>query len=296
MKKLIEKANVLIEALPYIRQFYQKTIVVKYGGHAMVDERLKRSFAQDIVLLKYIGINPVVVHGGGPQIGKTLERVGKKSDFREGMRVTDSETMDVVEMVLVGKVNKEIVALINQHGGQAVGLSGKDGRLIQARKLQLYRDQEGDKPPELIDLGMVGEVQAIQAEVIQALEMSRFIPVIAPVGVGDQGETYNINADLVAGKLAPALKAAKLILLTDVPGVMDADGNLISSLDTAQAAQLIQDGTLTGGMIPKVRCGLEAVREGVDKTHIIDGRVEHAVLLEIFMDRGIGTEIVGGEQ
>jgi acetylglutamate kinase len=296
MKKLIEKANVLIEALPYIRQFYQKTIVVKYGGHAMVDERLKRSFAQDIVLLKYIGMNPVVVHGGGPQIGETLERVGKKSDFREGMRVTDSETMDVVEMVLVGKVNKEIVALINQHGGQAVGLSGKDGRLIQARKLQLYRDQEGDKPPELIDLGMVGEVQAIQAEVIQALEMSRFIPVIAPVGVGDQGETYNINADLVAGKLAPALKAAKLILLTDVPGVMDADGNLISSLDTAQAAQLIQDGTLTGGMIPKVRCGLEAVREGVDKTHIIDGRVEHAVLLEIFMDRGIGTEIVGGEQ
>jgi acetylglutamate kinase len=293
---LIEKANVLIEALPYIRQFYQKTIVVKYGGHAMVDERLKRSFAQDIVLLKYIGMNPVVVHGGGPQIGETLERVGKKSDFREGMRVTDSETMDVVEMVLVGKVNKEIVALINQHGGQAVGLSGKDGRLIQARKLQLYRDQEGDKPPELIDLGMVGEVQAIQAEVIQALEMSRFIPVIAPVGVGDQGETYNINADLVAGKLAPALKATKLILLTDVQGVMDAEGNLISSLDTAQAAQLIQDGTLTGGMIPKVRCGLEAVREGVDKTHIIDGRIEHAVLLEIFMDRGIGTEIVGGEQ
>jgi acetylglutamate kinase len=296
MEKLIEKANVLIEALPYIRQFYQKTVVVKYGGHAMVDERLKRSFAQDIVLLKYIGINPVVVHGGGPQIGQTLERVGKKSDFREGMRVTDSETMDVVEMVLVGKVNKEIVALINQHGGQAVGLSGKDGRLIQARKLQLYRDQEGDKPPELIDLGMVGEVQAIQAEVIQALEVSRFIPVIAPVGVGDQGETYNINADLVAGKLAQALKATKLILLTDVPGVMDAEGNLISSLDTAQAAQLIKQGTLTGGMIPKVRCGLEAVREGVDKAHIIDGRVEHALLLEIFMDRGIGTEIVGSEQ
>ena len=296
MEKLIEKANVLIEALPYMRQFYRKTIVVKYGGHAMVDERLKRSFAQDIVLLKYIGINPVVVHGGGPQIGQTLERVGKKSDFREGMRVTDRETMDVVEMVLVGKVNKEIVALINQHGGQAVGLSGKDGRLIQARKLQLYRDQEGDKPPELIDLGMVGEVESIQAEVIQALEVSRFIPVIAPVGVGDQGETYNINADLVAGKLAPALKATKLILLTDVPGVMDAEGNLISSLDTAQAAQLIQRGTLTGGMIPKVRCALEAVREGVNKAHIIDGRVEHAVLLEIFMDRGIGTEIVGSEQ
>jgi acetylglutamate kinase len=262
----------------------------------MVDDELKNSFARDIVLMKTVGINPVVVHGGGPQIGRLLKRIGKETEFVRGMRVTDSETMDVVEMVLVGKVNKEIVALINQHGGQAVGLSGKDGRLIQARKLQLYRDQEGDKPPELIDLGMVGEVQAIQAEVIQALEMSRFIPVIAPVGVGDQGETYNINADLVAGKLAPALKAAKLILLTDVPGVMDADGNLISSLDTAQAAQLIQDGTLTGGMIPKVRCGLEAVREGVDKTHIIDGRVEHAVLLEIFMDRGIGTEIVGGEQ
>ena len=211
MKELIEKANVLIEALPWMRQFYQRTIVIKYGGHAMVDERLKDSFAQDIVLLKYVGINPVVVHGGGPQIGQTLERIGKKSDFREGMRVTDRETMDVVEMVLVGKVNKEIVALINQHGGQAVGLSGKDGRLIQASKLELYSDQEGDEPPELIDLGMVGKVETIQAEVIQPLEASRFIPVIAPVGVGAQGETYNINADLVAGKLAPALNATKLI-------------------------------------------------------------------------------------
>ena len=292
MKRLIEKANVLIEALPYIRQFYQKTIVIKYGGSAMVDERLKRSFAQDIVLLKYVGINPVVVHGGGPQIGKTLERIGKKSDFREGMRVTDSETMDVVEMVLVGKVNKEIVALINQNGGQAVGLSGKDGRLIQARKLKLYRDQEGDKPPELIDLGMVGEVQSIQAEIIQTLEASRFIPVIAPVGVGDQGETYNINADLVAGKIAPALKASKLIFLTDVPGVLDSDGSLISSLDTMQVNRLLEQETLTGGMIPKVRYGLEAVNGGVDKAHIVDGRVEHAVLLEIFMDQGIGTEIV----
>jgi len=296
MKELIEKANVLIEALPWMRQFYQKTIVIKYGGHAMVDERLKDSFAQDIVLLKYAGINPVVVHGGGPQIGQTLERIGKKSDFREGMRVTDRETMDVVEMVLVGKVNKEIVALINQHGGRAVGLSGKDGRLIQASKLELYSGQEGDKPPELIDLGMVGKVESIQAEVIQALEASRFIPVIAPVGVGTQGETYNINADLVAGKLAPALNAAKLILLTDVPGVLDSDGKLISSLDTTRAAELIKGGTLTGGMIPKVKYAIEAVNGGVDKAHIIDGRVEHAVLLEIFMDRGIGTEIVRMEQ
>jgi acetylglutamate kinase len=292
MKELIEKANVLIEALPYMRQFFQRTIVIKYGGHAMVDERLKRSFALDIVLLKYVGINPVVVHGGGPQIGQTLDRLGKKSDFREGMRVTDSETMDVVEMVLVGKVNKEIVALINQHGGQAVGLSGKDGRLIQAKKLQLYSEQEGDKPPELIDLGMVGEVQAIQAEIIQTLEASRFIPVIAPVGVGQQGETYNINADLVAGKIAPALGATKVIFLTDVPGVMDSDGGLISSLNTTQAAHLIDQGTLKGGMIPKVRYALEAVNGGVDKAHIVDGRVEHAVLLEIFMDQGIGTEIV----
>jgi acetylglutamate kinase len=296
VEKLIEKANVLIEALPYLRQFYQKTVVIKYGGHAMVDERLKDSFAQDIVLLKYVGINPVVIHGGGPQIGRTLERIGKESNFREGMRVTDSETMDVVEMVLVGKVNKEIVALINQHGGQAVGLSGKDGGLIQARKLKLYSNQEGAKPPELIDLGMVGEVQTIQAEVIETLEKSRFIPVIAPVGVGEQGETYNMNADLVAGKIAAALKATKLILLTDVPGVLDADGNIISTLDTTHAAKLIQDGTLTGGMIPKVRYAIEAVEAGVDKSHIIDGRVEHAVLLEIFMDRGIGTEIVGSKQ
>ncbi|MGD8313887.1 MAG: acetylglutamate kinase [Syntrophobacterales bacterium] len=295
MKELIEKANVLIEALPWMRQFYQKTIVIKYGGHAMVDERLKDSFAQDIVLLKYVGINPVVVHGGGPQIGQTLERIGKKSDFREGMRVTDRETMDVVEMVLVGKVNKEIVALINKHGGQAVGLSGKDGRLIQASKLQLYSEQEGNDPPELIDLGMVGKVEAIEAEVIKTLEASRFIPVIAPVGVGAQGETYNINADLVAGNLAPALNATKLILLTDVPGVLDSDGNLISSLDITQAAELIEEGILTGGMIPKVKYAIEAVNGGVDKAHIIDGRVEHAVLLEIFMDRGIGTEIVGME-
>jgi acetylglutamate kinase len=245
------------------------------------------------VLLKYIGINPVVVHGGGPQIGQTLERIGKKSQFRQGMRVTDAETMDVVEMVLVGKVNKEIVALINHHGGQAVGLSGKDGRLIEASKLHLYRSQGEDKPPELIDLGMVGEVKAVHPEIIETLEASRFIPIIAPVGVGEQGETYNINADLVAGSVAGALKASKLILLTDVPGVVDGDGNLISSIDVERTEDLIRTGVIKGGMLPKVRCALDALSAGVEKAHIIDGRVEHAVLLEIFMDTGIGTEIVG---
>jgi acetylglutamate kinase len=293
MEELINKATVLIEALPYIRRFYQKNIVIKYGGHAMVDERLKRSFALDIVLLKYIGLNPVVVHGGGPQIGRTLDRLGKKSEFRQGMRVTDAETMDVVEMVLVGKVNKEIVALINQHGGQAVGLSGKDGRLIEASKLQLYKDQGEDKPPELIDIGMVGEVRAVHPEIIQTLEASRFIPIIAPVGVGEQGETYNINADLVAGAVAAALKASKLMLLTDVPGVLDGDGKLVSSMNVERTAELIGKGMIKGGMLPKVRCALDALSAGVEKAHIIDGRVEHALLLEIFMDTGIGTEIVG---
>jgi acetylglutamate kinase len=292
MEELINKATVLIEALPYIRRFYQKNIVIKYGGHAMVDERLKRSFALDIVLLKYIGLNPVVVHGGGPQIGRTLDRLGKKSEFRQGMRVTDAETMDVVEMVLVGKVNKEIVALINQHGGQAVGLSGKDGRLIQASKLHLYKDQGEDKPPELIDIGMVGEVKAVHPEIIQTLEASRFIPIIAPVGVGEHGETYNINADLVAGAVASALKASKLILITDVPGVLDGDGKLVSSMNVERTAELIGTGIIKGGMLPKVRCALDALSEGVEKAHIIDGRVEHALLLEIFMDTGIGTEIV----
>ncbi|HYA02385.1 MAG TPA: acetylglutamate kinase [Syntrophobacteria bacterium] len=293
MEELISKATVLIEALPYIRRFYQKNIVIKYGGHAMVDERLKRSFALDIVLLKYIGINPVVVHGGGPQIGRTLERIGKKSEFRQGMRVTDAETMDVVEMVLVGKVNKEIVALVNHHGGQAVGLSGKDGLLIEASKLHLYRNQGEDKPPELIDLGMVGEVKAVHPEIIETLEASRFIPIIAPVGVGEQGETYNINADLVAGSVAGALKASKLILLTDVPGVLDGDGSLISSMDVERTEDLIRTGVIKGGMLPKVQCALDALSAGVEKAHIIDGRIEHAVLLEIFMDTGIGTEIVG---
>jgi acetylglutamate kinase len=292
MEELINKATVLVEALPYIRKFYQKNIVIKYGGHAMVEQRLKRSFALDIVLLKYIGINPVVVHGGGPQIGLTLERIGKKSEFRQGMRVTDAETMDVVEMVLVGKVNKEIVALINHHGGQAVGLSGKDGRLIEASKLHLYRTQGEDKPPELIDLGMVGDVKAVHPEIIETLEASRFIPIIAPVGVGEKGETYNINADLVAGSVAGALKASKLILLTDVPGVLDGDGGLISSMDVERTEDLIRTGVIKGGMLPKIRCALDAVNAGVEKAHIIDGRVEHAVLLEIFMDAGIGTEIV----
>ncbi|MBW1981646.1 MAG: acetylglutamate kinase [Deltaproteobacteria bacterium] len=289
----IEKASVLIEALPYIREFYQKNVVVKYGGSAMVQDQLKRCFAQDIVLLKYIGINPIVVHGGGPQIGKTLERLGKKSEFRQGMRITDSETMDVVEMVLVGKVNKEIVALINQQGGQAVGLSGKDGRLIKASKLHLYSNHKNDKPPELIDLGMVGQVDHVQPEIIQTLEASRFIPIIAPVGVDEHGQTYNINADLVAGKVATALQACKLILLTDVPGVLDASGELISSMSVAEASELLEKGVLGGGMIPKVKCAVEAVKGGVAKAHIIDGRIEHALLLEIFMDRGVGTEITG---
>jgi acetylglutamate kinase len=293
MEELINKATVLIEALPYIRRFYQKNIVIKYGGHAMVDERLKRSFALDIVLLKYIGLNPVVVHGGGPQIARTLDKLGKKSEFLQGMRVTDAETMDVVEMVLVGKVNKEIVALINQHGGQAVGLSGKDGRLIEASKLHLYRGHGEDKPPELIDIGMVGEVKAVHPEIIQTLEASRFIPIIAPVGVGEHGETYNINADLVAGAVAAALKASKLILLTDVPGVLDGDGNLVSSMNVEKTAELMDKGIIKGGMLPKVRCALDTLSAGVEKAHIIDGRVEHALLLEIFMDTGIGTEIVG---
>ncbi len=288
----MEKAGILVEALPYIRQFYQKTIVVKYGGHAMVDDRLKENFAQDIVLLKYIGMNPVVVHGGGPQINKMLERIGKKSDFRAGMRVTDEETMDIVEMVLAGKLNKEIVALVNRHGGKAIGLSGKDGQLIEARKRHVFRYQGDDQPPEIIDIGLVGEVQRINVEILRVLESSHMIPVIAPVGVGEKGETYNINADLVAGSIAGALQAKKLLLMTDVKGVLDTRGELISSLDLAEAADALQDETLKGGMIPKVQCAMDAIQEGVEKVHIIDGRVPHAILLEIFTDSGIGTEII----
>jgi acetylglutamate kinase len=291
MDNPIAKAKVLIEALPYIRRFYDKTIVIKYGGSTMEEERMKRSFALDVVLLKYIGLNPVVVHGGGPQIGEMLTKIGKKSQFVEGMRVTDEETMGVVEMVLVGKVNKEIVSLINQQGGKAVGLSGKDGRLITAQRLRLTKSGGKSERPEIIDIGMVGEVKAINPGVIQALEKENFIPVIAPVGVGEEGETYNINADLVAGKIASALKAEKLILLTDVEGVMDGKRRLIPNLDAKQAKRLITQKVISSGMIPKVNCCLDALEEGVAKTHIIDGRVEHAILLEIFTDIGIGTQI-----
>jgi acetylglutamate kinase len=292
MKDPIDKAKVLLEALPYIRRFYDKTIVIKYGGSTMEEVGLKRSFALDVILLKYIGINPVIVHGGGPQIGEMLAKIGKKSQFIEGMRVTDKETMDVVEMVLVGKVNKELVALINQQGGKAVGLSGKDGRLITAKKLKLTRSGGGGEDSEIIDIGMVGEVKEINPEVIEALKKENFIPVIAPVGVGEEGETYNINADLVAGKVAAALKAEKLILLTDVEGVMDKERRLIPTLDLKKAKRLMDQKVISSGMIPKVNCCLDALGGGVTKTHIIDGRVEHAILLEIFTDVGIGTQIV----
>jgi len=287
----VDKAKVLIEALPYIRRFYDKTVVIKYGGSTMEEPGVKRSFALDVILLKYIGIHPVIVHGGGPQIGALLTKIGKKSQFVEGMRVTDAETMDVVEMVLVGKVNKEIVALINQQGGKAVGLSGKDGKLILAKKMKLTRSQGQGKAPEIVDIGMVGEVTQINPGVIEALEKENFIPVIAPVGVGEEGETYNINADLVAGKIASALKAEKLILLTDVEGVRDENKKLITTLDARQAKRLISQKVISSGMIPKVNCCLNALEEGVTKTHVIDGTVEHAILLEIFTDIGIGTQI-----
>ncbi|MBP8646128.1 MAG: acetylglutamate kinase [Syntrophobacteraceae bacterium] len=288
---VVEKARILIEALPYIRRFHQKTIVIKFGGHAMVAEELKESFARDIVLMKYIGMHPVVVHGGGPQIGRMLNRVGKKSDFLAGMRVTDEDTMDIVEMVLVGKINKEIVSMIHRHGGRAVGLSGKDGRLIEARKLHVFRYQGDDQPPEVLDIGLVGEVSRVNTEILRLFGRSHIIPVIAPVGVGENGETYNINADLVAGSVAGALQAKKLILMTDVPGVLNAQGELISSMTVGEAADLLQDETLRGGMIPKVQCAIDAVQSGAEKVHIIDGRVPHAILLEIFTDAGIGTEI-----
>lgn len=278
MEKLIEKADTLIEALPYIKRFYGKTVVIKYGGHAMENKELKDSFAQDIVLMKYIGMNPVIVHGGGPQIDDLLKKVGKKSEFKRGLRVTDDETMEIVEMVLVGKVNKEIVSLINRHGGQAVGLSGRDGGLIKAKKVKA-------------DIGRVGEVAAVNPQVIEALDESKFIPVISPVGEGKDGKAYNINADMAAGKIASALKAEKFILLTDVAGVLDNNKKLISSLDAKKASDAIKKGVIVGGMIPKVECCLEAVKEGVSKAHIIDGRVKHAILLEIFTDKGIGTEI-----
>jgi len=291
MEELIAKANVLMEALPWIKRFYGKTIVIKYGGNAMVEEQLKESFARDVILMKYIGLNPVVVHGGGPQIGKVLEAMQIKSHFVQGMRVTDSATMDVVEMVLGGKVNKEIVANINRHGGKAVGLTGKDGGLLTARKLEMTTVNPDTLTPEIIDIGMVGEVESVNPKIIAALEESNFIPVIAPIGVGLNGETYNINADLVAGKIAGALQAEKLILLTDIEGVKDKQGKLISTIDIQRVPDLINNGTISGGMIPKVNCCVEAVEEGVAKTHIIDGRMEHACLLEIFTDKGIGTAV-----
>ncbi len=285
-------ARVLTEALPYIKRFHGKTIVVKFGGNAMVDEELKRSFARDIVLMKLVGFNPVVVHGGGPQIGKLLERIGKESRFVEGMRVTDAETMDVVEMVLGGLVNKEIVQLINSQGGRAVGLSGKDGGLIRARKLVLPPKEDAEAS-EIIDIGHVGEVAGVDPAVVNMLDQGEFIPVIAPIGVGDDGRSYNINADLVAGKVAEVLKAEKLILLTNTPGLLDRDQRLLTGLDAARVQDLIADGTIHGGMLPKIRCALEAVQHGVRSAHIIDGRVTHAVLLELFTDQGVGTLIRG---
>jgi acetylglutamate kinase len=292
MREIIEKANVLVESLPYIKEFYGKTIVIKYGGHAMVDEELKKKFALDIILMKYIGINPVIVHGGGPQINEVLRKMNIQSDYVHGMRVTTGETMDVVEMVLVGKVNKEIVSLINYHGGRAVGLSGRDGDLIQARKMKVMKSLAENAPPELIDLGRVGEVTRVNPEVLVTLETRDFIPVIAPVGVGEDGQAYNINADLVAGAIATEINAAKLILLTDVQGVLDREGLLLPTLNCAEAKRFIQSGLIAGGMIPKVNCCQAAVSSGVAKAHIIDGRMEHAILLEIFTQQGIGTEIV----
>ena len=280
-----------MEALPWIRRFYGKTLVIKYGGNAMVDERLKESFARDVILMKYIGLNPVVVHGGGPQIGKVLDAMKIESRFVQGMRVTDSATMDVVEMVLGGKVNKEIVANINRYGGKAVGMTGKDGGLIRARKLEMTAVNPDTLTPEIIDIGMVGDVETVDPTIIAALEQNNFIPVIAPIGSGLDGETYNINADLVAGKIAGALKAEKLILLTDIEGVKDQQGQLISTIDIQRVPDLINNGTISGGMIPKVNCCVEAVEAGVSKTHIIDGRMEHACLLEIFTDKGIGTAV-----
>ena len=283
-----EKANILAEALPYIQRFHGKTIVIKYGGNAMTEESLKQGFARDVVLLKLVGMNPVIVHGGGPQISEMLERIGKKGEFIQGMRVTDSETMDVVEMVLGGLVNKDIVNLINRHGGLAVGLTGKDGAFIRARKM-LIPDKE--RAGEWLDIGQVGEIESIDPALIALLDTRNFIPVIAPIGVGINGESYNINADLVAGKLAEILNAEKLILLTNTPGVLDKNGNLLTGLTARSVDQLFADGTISGGMLPKISSALDAVKAGVRSCHIIDGRVDHALLLEVLTDEGVGTLI-----
>jgi acetylglutamate kinase len=284
-------AHVLTEALPYIQRFAGKTIVIKYGGNAMVDDELKAGFARDVVLMKLVGINPVVVHGGGPQIGQLLARLGKETEFVQGMRVTDAETMDVVEMVLGGLVNKDIVNLINRHGGAAVGLTGKDGDLIRAKKLNLAQDNAQATPSEIIDIGHVGEVQSIDAGVVDMLVHGNFIPVVAPIGVGEDGRSYNINADLVAGKMAEVLNAEKLILLTNTPGLLDKQGQLLTGLTLDLVDALIADGTISGGMLPKIGCALDAVKAGVNSAHIIDGRVVHAVLVELFTDQGVGTLI-----
>ncbi len=282
------KAQILAEALPYIRRFHGKTIVIKYGGNAMTDEKLKQSFARDVVLLKLVGMDPVVVHGGGPQIDELLKRVGKKGEFIQGMRVTDAETMDVVEMVLGGLVNKEIVNMINQAGGRAIGLTGKDGSFIRAKKMYIPNKDNAD---EMLDIGQVGEIQSIDPEIISLLETREFIPVVAPIGVGEDGTSYNINADLVAGKLAEILHAEKLILLTNTPGVLDKDGKLLTGLTPKQVEELFADGTIHGGMLPKIASALDAAKSGVKSVHIIDGRVEHGLLLEVLTDQGVGTLI-----
>lgn len=282
-------ADILIEALPYIRRFYGMTVVIKYGGHAMVDEQLKEDFARDITLMKFVGFNPVIVHGGGPQINSVLDQMGILPKFVRGMRLTDEATMDVVEMVLGGRVNKAIVAQINSQGGKAVGLSGKDGELISAKKLHIV--QQENELPEIVDPGMVGEVVHINPDIINTLTKQDFIPVIAPIGAGESGETYNINADLVAAEMAMALSAGRLIFLTDVDGVLDVQGSLISSIDAENIKRMIEDKTISGGMIPKIECALDALKNGVEKVHIINGNKRHALLLELFTDKGIGTEV-----
>ena len=286
-------AHVLSEALPYLQNLNNKTIVIKFGGNAMIDEKLKNSFARDIVLLKQVGVNPVIVHGGGPQIGSLLEKIGKESEFINGMRVTDSETMDVVEMVLGGLVNKSIVSLINKNGGHAVGLTGKDGCLIRAKKMQITRTTPELEAPEIIDLGHVGEITSIDPSLVTTLDQGNFIPVIAPIGVGEDAMSYNFNADLVAGKMASVLGAEKLLLLTDTAGVLDKNKNILTGLKVDDVDKLKADGTIHGGMLPKVDCALDAVNSGVKTAHIIDGRVEHAVILELLTDEGVGTLIKG---
>lgn len=294
--EITEKARILISALPYFIDFYGKIVIIKYGGHAMVDEDLKQAFAKDIVLMKYVGIKPIVVHGGGPQISQVMERMGLKPIFIEGQRVTDAETMNVVEMVLVGTVNKQIVSLINQAGGKAVGLSGRDGKLIEVEKMTLYKYTGEDRPPEIIDIGRVGKVKKVNPEVLLTLIERDFIPVIAPVGIGPEGEAYNVNADLVAGAIAGSLKAEKLIYLSDVPGVLNEDGVLISTLYFEEIEELIEKGVAKGGMIPKLKSAKKALNQGVRKVHIIDGRIPHGLIIELFTDEGLGTQILQREE